>query len=157
VTSDPSDDGLTHINVYGKAKTRLGAMLSNFAKTPFDLRIGGEVHRFESVEGWWYWRYVRDDELKVLYGYRAKELGRRLRDEPGQELFATEPPTREELRDVYLAKVMCNPDLRKRLVESTLPFDHYYVYGGKRRDTDWQWTGTLWNEVREIIRGVKHG
>jgi hypothetical protein len=48
----PSEDGVTHINVYSRGNTELGRLLSNFAHTPFSHPEFGE---FASVEGFWYW------------------------------------------------------------------------------------------------------
>jgi hypothetical protein len=43
----PSEDGVTHINVYSRGNTELGRLLSNFAHTPFSHPEFGE---FASVE-----------------------------------------------------------------------------------------------------------
>jgi len=45
-------DGVTHVNIYSKAKTELGRWLSNFAYAP--IRITGHG-RFASIEAYWYW------------------------------------------------------------------------------------------------------
>ena len=46
----PTEDGITHINIYSKGQTELGKMLSNFAKFPIQTVDGN----FMSVEGYWY-------------------------------------------------------------------------------------------------------
>src|ERR1041384_4927148 len=77
----PRDDGLTHLNVYSKAKTLLGRLLSNFANTPVDLGVDG---CFKSIEGYWYWLGLKEsdplrDMLREAVGGAAKALGRKLR------------------------------------------------------------------------------
>lgn len=136
-------DGVTHINCYSKGKTELGRLLTNFARTPFDLDNDGW---FASVEAWWYWRESRDESLRPLSGYQAKTRGRELRH------IKIDPPTREELKRVYHAKLSSNPKIKEMLLTCELPFDHYYEYGGRRVDTEWRWTGELWNEVRAELK-----
>lgn len=131
-----------HINVYSRSASPLGRMLSNFAHTPFELH----GIRFESVEGWWYWRKTGVLDCASKYGLEAKRFGQM------QRVVNTSDPTREELREVYLAKARANPGLQRLLLESTLPFDHYYEYNGKRVDTKHRWTGQLWNDIREELK-----
>lgn len=136
-----STDGVDHVNVYSRASTELGRLLSNFAHTPFKL---GD-NWFESVEGWWYWRKTGDERLRHLHGLEAKHLGQSLPQRFGGPIA---DPTREELLAVYQAKCDQNPRVRELLLKNRLPFDHYYVYGGMRKDTHHRWTGQLWSEVR---------
>jgi len=76
----PSEDGITHINIYSKGKTEIGRFASNFAFSPFECEDG----KFDSIEGYWYWLTInpsnpRRDELRKLYGFEAKRIGRELR------------------------------------------------------------------------------
>lgn len=73
---NPDEDGITHINVYSKGKTELGQLLSNFAYTPF---VHSEYGKFNSIEAFWYYYFTgcKHDDLKLLYGYKAKEKGRK--------------------------------------------------------------------------------
>lgn len=133
-------DGVSHINVYSKGKTELGRLLSNFAHTPFEI----EDERFESVEGWWYWRQCGDDQLCNLYGYKAKKIGSVL-----TEGLDFPDPTEEELLQVYHTKLLYNSDLAKLFVANKLPYDHYYVYGDKVVFPKHRWTGQLWNRLND--------
>lgn len=144
-------DGVTHINVYSKGQTVLGRALSNFAHTPFVL----DGLRFASVEAWWYYQsLIRLGEIDAniadlcpRHGFNAKKRG--------QELHARRevlPPTMEDLRRAYLAKLLYNPVLAKQLVASTLPFDHYYEWRhGEPHKTKWRWTGLLWDHIRDEL------
>ena len=59
----PENDGIDHINVFSKSRSKLGRMLSNFAHTPFTL----DGVKFESVESWWYWMKMNNINKSVLF------------------------------------------------------------------------------------------
>lgn len=126
---DPSKDGVDHINVYSKGKTRLGRMLSNFHAHDIETEDGW----FMSVEGYWYWLSASDTEpkrerLRRLYGFDAKKLGREMKaaDWPKLDGF------RRKIRGAIWAKIDTCPELQKLMAANTLPYRHYYTYG----DTD---------------------
>lgn len=134
-------DGVDHINVYSQGNTELGRLLSNFAHTPFRIPLLGE---FESVEGLWYWYLTGEEKCRHLIGYKAKEFGQK------QTLLYPEiefPP--RLLKIVYKAKLKYNPHIKEMLLKNTLPFKHYYVYNDKIvTPKQWQWTATLWQEIK---------
>lgn len=135
------EDGVDHINVYSKGKTQVGQLLSNFAATPFS--ISGLLYR--SVEGWWYWRLTGVDRCRFLAGFDAKEFGR-------VQTRINKDISPDELLKVYQAKADQNPAVKRLMQDNAmapnpLPYDHYYVYGGKVVETKWRWTGQLWNKV----------
>lgn len=135
---DPSQDGVTHVNVYSKGKTLLGRMLSNFARTPFRLPFLGS---FESVEGFWYWWVTRNEQLRTLHGYEAKSIGR-------QSIQIYEEPSERVLRLAYKAKLRYNPKIRALLESNDLPLVHYYVYKDKVvSPTKYLWTAKLWEKL----------
>lgn len=140
-------DGVDHINVYSKGATELGRLLSNFAHTPFT----GGGRRFASVEGWWHWFCTgsKIHYLADLYGFKAKQEGRKYE--------RVRVPNRKVLYLVYEVKILHNEYIREMLVNSTLPLTHYYNYDGKIVQTEWEWTGSLWNEVRESFKSFSEG
>lgn len=117
----PSEDGVTHINIYSKGATVLGRQLSNFALTPF---IHTDYGKFASVEGLWY--YVgtgcKHEVLRTLSGYKAKQVGK--------EFMKVDI---EHFNEIILEGIRCKlrqyPSIRQLLTDSTLPFAHYYYYG----------------------------
>ena len=122
---DPKQDGITHINVYSKGNTVLGRLLSNFAHTPVKTEDG----KFESIEGYWYWLGTRDDRLRKLYGYKAKQLGRELSDKvdkiDGKEF-------RRKIRKAVRRKITKTDKIIDFIKKTKkLPLMHYYVYSGK--------------------------
>ena len=121
---NPAEDGITHINVYSKGKTELGRWLTNFSHAPIDTVDG----HFESVEAYWYWlgtNHPDKEQLRPLYGFRAKELGRQLKGLDWQES--------DDFKDKILAaiknKIESNQRMSNLLFENELPLAHYYVYG----------------------------
>lgn len=133
----PQNDGITHVNVYSKGRTKLGRLLSNFADTPFRIPFWGE---FQCVEGFWYWVMTKDEGLRYTNGFESKQLGKKLK-------LIREHPTKRELRIAYRAKLLYNPKVLKLLIENKLPLVHYYVYDGAPVPAkQWEWTATLWNE-----------
>ena len=118
---DPSLDGITHINIYSKASTKLGRALSNFAPLGFELPDDG---KFESVEGYWYWLGTgcKHERLRALSGYEAKKYGKRL-ERIKVDNFE------EKIKVALRCKLETHLGLKKAFTESVLPFKHYYYYG----------------------------
>lgn len=171
----PATDGIDHINVYSKGKTKLGRLLTNFARTPFIHPIHG---KFASVEGCWYWlavsgngrAYFPDeaDELRALHGNDAKVAGKELLQRPELDyaylVRSTEPTWSfmQNVKSALLAKVEQNEALRQMLKESTLPLVHYYVWGNnpanqkvsypKKHD----WVVNYLSDIRDYLNGKAH-
>ena len=152
----PEYDGINHVNVFSKSRSKLGRMLSNFAHTPFTL---GE-NKFESVESWWYWTKMNNinksvlfpvftpehlSEIKTKIGKYAKDYFRELHKDDSSSYS----PTKEELKEAYLQKLIEHPDIEKMLFENTLPIAHYYVMFDKKVNADSTlWTAKLWEEIK---------
>lgn len=119
----PENDGIDHINVYSKGNTELGRFLTNFAHSPFECEDG----HFESVEGYWYWLSTKDDDLRLLHGWKAKELGRKLE---GQD-WCEESEFKRKILASIKQKIDTYPEMKERFKNSNLPFVHYYVYNEK--------------------------
>lgn len=111
-----------HINIYSKSEDLLGRQLSNFYRCKVHTLTHGV---FNSVEGYWYWLGCRDERLRGLWGFKAKQVGR------AQEVIVSEPDFVDLIKVAITNKIMFNPPIREGLIRSTLPFDHYYMYGGK--------------------------
>lgn len=115
----PDNDGINHINIYSRGKTELGVNLSHFAKTPFVHPYFGP---FNSMEGFWYYLKAekKDDKLRQLYGPEAKFYGKKLPSVLVRHFNLL-------IMDANYLKIKQNPHIAKMMIESTLPFDHYYV------------------------------
>lgn len=144
-----SDDSITHINIYTKGKSELGRMLSHFTYSPFTHPYFGP---FDCMEGFWYFMRngKKDDELRYLIGMRAKLKGRQGRSQ-------WYPEFKQDILAANYCKVMQHERIKEALIESTLPFDHYYLFGNnggeiiiKPRDCDWLIDG--WEEMRTAVK-----
>lgn len=136
------EDGITHINCYSKGRTDLGRMLSNFSLSHFKISDG----EFYSMEGYWYWLLAYDhpdrDELKDLYGWRAKQFGKTIidKDYPTEEEFYR--IFKSKIRVALEAKLNQNAVLKTAFINSNLPLAHYYTYSTKivcDGKSDWVW------------------
>lgn len=122
VVLDPTQDGITHINVYSKAQTQLGQELSHFSYSPFAHPVYGD---FYSLEAFWHWLATGrcHDHLRWLSGAVAKMTGSAI---PRVHLENFE----YEFAVGFNYRIDQYPALRDMLVKSTLPFTHYYVMNG---------------------------
>ncbi len=150
---NPEEEGITHINIYSQGVTELGRLLSNFAYTPF---IHPEDGKFDSVEGYWYWlltegHFLRDN-LRFLSGTDAKFTGRRMTNE-----YSPNPKDKDFIRKVCIAldcKVEQNPRIKELLIDSKLPFEHYYVYNEKVVESkEHKWILAKWESIRRTLKG----
>jgi predicted NAD-dependent protein-ADP-ribosyltransferase YbiA (DUF1768 family) len=146
-------DGQTHINIYSKGKTELGRLLSNWAYSP--IRIDGKV--FCSIEAYWYWlgvdlpdNHPEKMRLAMTSGFKAKEMGRNLKKKYGLKQV---DDFEELIKKALRVKIESWLNIEKLLKESTLPFDHYYEYGGKRVDAGYAWLVAEWEKIREELKG----
>lgn len=136
----PEDDGVTHINIYSKGKTELGRWLTNFADSPF---YHPEYGYFRTMEGFWYWLKtgMQYDQLREVYGFQAKELGRKW---PAVEVERFE----DKIKNAIRIKLLSHPHMLNKLIDSTLPLTHYYVYGGKLVPAGYEW-------ITEYIENIR--
>lgn len=131
----PETEGINHINMYSKSKTPLGVMLSNFYYYPIKTLDGD----FSSVEGYWYWLGISDnekrkEELRKAYGFKAKQLGRQI-------LFETNDGKNSRFDENFESKIS-NAIWYKFKRNSNLlipeyynlPIVHYYVIGNRKVD-----------------------
>lgn len=138
----PEDDGVTHINVYSKGKTELGRWLTNFATSPFEHPVHGS---FVSMEGFWYWLRtgMKVDAFRTLNGWDAKKLGKvTTKVEMDQWAF------QNNVKFAIRCKLLAHPKMLNKLLDTTLPLGHYYVYGGKAVHAGYEWITEFYEEVR---------
>lgn len=126
-------DGISHINIYSNGKTELGRWLSNFAYTPIVVPEHGLFH---SVEGYWYWLSYEEESLRLPYGIWAKRLGQ---DFAKTKERIIRDDFQERICKAIDIKIKSDMDKLMDLAESTLPFAHYYVFGGKVKDAGAQY------------------
>ena len=146
---DPSEDGISHINVYSKGKTELGRYLTNFGECYVDTDHGN----FRTVEGYWYWLACHDDRLRHTDGWESKKLGRELRVPDWPKLDNFERYIMQAIMN-KMVRPWCTEELIKT---GKLPFYHYYVYNGRViMPKDGLWMINLMTEFRdELVKNEK--
>jgi len=115
---------MNHINVYSKSESKLGRMLSNFYRCDVHTKHG----KFKSVEGYWYYLQSGYEPLRNLSGYEAKKVGREVRE--GQ--FFSEKEFQDYILLAIAKKILYNKEIYNEFIKSELPFEHYYIFNGKR-------------------------
>ena len=134
---NPENDGIDHINIYSKGKTKLGRMLTNFSKFPINTKDG----TFMSVEGYWYWMSIEPcverEQLRKCYGFWAKKIGKEI-------LKTRQPAFDNNFEHKILLAIWYKFRRNANLIlpeYKELPFYHYYNYGGKVVDVTnkYQW------------------
>ena len=168
---NPNMDGIDHINIYSKGRTSIGRFLSNFAQADIETDDGD----FASIEGYWYWLLlpmelnscssdISEDDIssflekkKILhsvFGYDAKNIGKRLLDRYGRRLTDEQVDNdidfKSKIKNAIKFKINNHPKYKKELLESTLPFNHYYIFYGKIKEpTSHRWVIDYMDELRK--------
>ena len=151
---NPIEDGVTHINIYSKGQTELGRMLTNFSKFPIVTEDG----TFMSVEGYWYYLSIsenepRREELRKAYGFWAKKLGKEILEETnGGKNSRFDKRFEEKILKAIWYKFKRNTHLLTNK-NKNLPFEHYYNYGGKVIDVKekYLWMVEGISKMRDVL------
>lgn len=141
---DFNKDGIDHINIYSQAKTALGCFLSNWYRYTIVL---DDLGRFVSIEGLWYYLTTRDERLRNMSGFAAKKLGKSL-----PKIVNIEDNIFQEYIKAAIKKKICGSPFHISFVESTLPFDHYYVFNGKQVDAGHKWIIDYITDLRQELK-----
>lgn len=125
---EPINEGVDHINIYSKSRTVLGRQLSNFQKSPFNHPKDG---KFMSVEGYWYWYLTGQDvdDFRQLFGFKAKELGKKILEERKINKDQMLLGFQEDVLEAIRCKLRQNRYILMNLISTDLPLEHYYFYG----------------------------
>lgn len=157
----PLNDGVDHINVFSRAKTALGKKLTNFNRNYF---VHPKYGKFASVEACWYFRLLLEhgidsEEIKLTYGFAAKELGRKLlpvKDDDSAGNFSDD--FKEDICEAIRCKLRQNKDILKELTYSTLPLVHYYYFGKDEQNAkiitvpQYDWIIEEISRIRQVMR-----
>lgn len=148
----PKDDGVTHINVYSKARTGIGLKLSNFYSSPTGIYYRTPHGPFKTLEGYYHYLRILDminlcnlnttvellcpdiQQLKDADGAVAIKVGRRIKN----SVFSTynhrpKEPTHEftVFFTIALINKLGTDNIGVELGEviaKGLPLTHYYHY-----------------------------
>lgn len=158
-------DGEDHINIYSKGKTRLGVMLSNMSEFGFTHPLYG---RFPSVESFWYfnkfrsrsnWKKKKRDsvlfEFRKLSGFGAKQRARELDPEidTNDKFGGLSNHFKDEIKEALRCKVFQIPMIAGLLINSELPFRHYYVFDENDYEpAEYSWIPDYFEKLRGEIK-----
>lgn len=156
-----NEDGITHINVFSKSRSKLGRMLSNFANTS----VTTETDKFITVESWWYWMKMKNINESCLVPLFTDEQLSEIKEKAGKDakdyfraLYKTDSseysPTKAQLKVTYKLKLEQHPEVKELLLKNTLPLAHYYMMFNKKVSADSTlWTALLWDEIKNELNG----
>lgn len=123
IICDPTLDGVTHINVGTKGRTKLGLALGNMARIRVNIPDHGQ---FDCIEGYWWFASTgfMYPEFKSLNGFEARKKGKSLERVP-------DPRFEEWIKEALTLKLRENRWILDELTDqkNALPLCHYYVYG----------------------------
>lgn len=142
------EDGVSHINIHPSiARTELGRKLALFSFTPFTHPYYG---KFNCLEGFLHFvrNEDRDDKLRYATHDRALKVGKK--GKPN-----TYPGFRDDILGAMYQKIIQNKDIRDEFVESTLPFDMYYLFGPHELPIATKWSEWLLVGLDEIRESLK--
>ena len=138
VVCDPSLDGVTHINVYSRAKTELGVALTNMSNHGINIP---EIGYFCNLEGYWWWRSTgcMYPVFKTLNAFEARKKGKTLKRVPTDDF-------EEKIKEALTIKVRSSKWIQDELhnPNNALPLTHYYVYGNYPDCVVRPANGSLW-------------
>lgn len=146
----PEDDGKTHINIYSKASTELGRMLSHFYHAPFDHP---EFGHFLNMEGFWHYLSTgcKYEPFRNMPAVKVKMLSKNM-TKVFRDDFMSQIKFANEL------KLLQHPNILHHFCNSILPFEHYYSYGfppAVRRPNDAQTLIDLFETIRSEFKEKK--
>ena len=148
---DPNLDGITHINIYSKAKTLEGRLLSNF----YPFKFTKEGYTFGSVEAYWYWLGIdcansEKESLCLKSGFEAKYLGRELKRKYGDKID-------QEFEHKILSAIWTKLKNNTKIILNmkNLPLEHYYIFGNKIYDVknNYPW---MIEGIQKMINYIKN-
>lgn len=144
---NPDEDGVSHINVYTRGKSKLGRDLSNFQECNIEHPYLG---RFRTLEGLWYYMKTgfSDEMFRILNGFDCRKKGKAM-DSQQYPLFT------KMFKLGMVEKLAKSPSLQEDLIRNELPFVHYYNYRGKVIiPPRHEWQIEMWETLRQNLLTV---
>lgn len=146
----PSGDGVDHINIYTRGRTRLGVLATNLSDVPV---IHPKFGHFRTAEGLYYWLKTGkiDDGYRILSGFEAKRKGQ-------EQPIVWNKNFQEEFASAIIYKTVRSEEIQALLKSflPDLPFAHYYWYGNQKdphvvEPKGHEWQVELWTEMRRRL------
>lgn len=146
----PTNDGVDHINIYSKGQTELGRMLSHFYSADINHP---EFGYFMNMECFWHYLSTgcQHEGYRKMQPFKVKQLAKETPKVPRADFM-------EQIEIANKLKIVQHPNILHLLCESTLPFEHYYVFGDPpivRRPNEAQELIDLFDRVRTEFKENK--
>ena len=158
------DDGEKWINFYSAGETELGRNLSHFTHRPFKIHN----KEFASLEGYWHWLKLKMvvkkemDFLQCQYGKSARSGGRFYRKELTllEKAFFSKKSNNDKFwklfKEAAIASITSDQNLVDELVNSKLPFKHYYLINFKPIEADKDgYVCKMYEDIRKELKKIK--
>lgn len=153
------DDNIDHINIFSMSKSPLGRAMSNFSEHAVTITIGDRTLTFRCLEAYWHWLSVKDliapieeENLINTKGNIAQKMGRALKEKYKWTKPDDDKQFRILIKHGIWQKCEQNPEIVHMLVNSNLPFCHYYDYGAKKTDAGYEWQTEIWEKARAYYK-----
>lgn len=101
------------------------------------------------MEGFWYWcsTGMKVDAFRTLGGWDAKQLGKKTsKVEMDPEEF------QNRVKFAIRCKLLAHPKMLNKLIDSSLPLGHYYVYGDKAVHAGYEWITDFYEDIRTTCK-----
>jgi len=162
-------DGVTHVNIYSKSKTKLGRSLSHFSNFSFEINN----MKFENFEGYYFYillkEYFKKFDYKVpkyfttfLQTYQGSEIRKTVLEFIKINKIKQNELIKIKNSEIFKSQIIQglkerlkqNKILLQMLKENDLPFKHYYVYGDKIIDKNdgFEYIIEFYNKVSKKLK-----
>jgi hypothetical protein len=143
---DPKEEGITHFNIYSKANSQVGRVLSNWIPCTIETSIG----EFRSIEGLIFYLGSFNEQLRGMVGYDAKKFGEKV----DRGIRLPEDIFRRIIIEGMESKLEhVNREIFNKFIFSDLPLTHYYHYDNMIHEIPkWQWQVDEWEKIRKRLR-----
>lgn len=147
-----SKDGINFINIYSNGNTLLGRQLTNMFSYTFSY---GNI-TFNSVEqAWHYYKFlnkkpkVAEEILLAKNPYDCKKLAK-IHNSSDISEYVQSVEFKVIIENLIRKRLSTDQNLQVLLRNSTLPFEHYYVYNGTISDQSkkYSWLIDIFNTIR---------
>lgn len=142
-----TEDGVDHINIWEEGATDLGQVMSHSSPIELNHSLFG---RFSNMQA--FWNYIqsveRDDRIRALTGRNLRQFSQKLTP-------AKVVNFRAIIMDSNYQRAKQYPLIVKELVESSLPFDCYYLHRTSKvriRPNFFLWLNRGWEEIRKALK-----
>lgn len=146
-------DGISHINIYSRGKTKLGKQLTNMYHFKF---IYDNVEFISVEQAWHFYKFCKYPELankilKLDSSFKCLDFAKANKQ---NDIDTQSVMFKELMKDVIRTRLECDEPLMNLLRNSWLPFEHYYAYSSKIHDQrhKYEWLINIFEDFRTELQ-----